>query len=172
MKPRLFVPPRTAAQQRRLQKGLRSPYACTVRRCQILRASAQGLPASAIARQLGCTLPTVRNAIPAFAREGLDCLHEKSRRPHSARSFGDQTPGEAIQDLWHHSPRRFGKPTSLWTLDRVAEVCHQNGWTPRLLTGETIRVALKRRGIRGQRAKHWITRADPASAREKKLGIA
>jgi hypothetical protein len=75
---------------------------------------------------------------------------------------------EALKDLLHHSPRLFGKPTSLWTLDLVAECCHTKGWTPRLLTGEAIRVALKRLGIRWRRAKHWITSPDPAYARKKK----
>src|SRR5262245_64773081 len=70
MQPTLFVPPLTGAQSRRLRQGLRAPDAFTVRRCQILLASAGGTPPSAIARQLGCTAPTVRNAIHAFAREG------------------------------------------------------------------------------------------------------
>src|SRR5262249_39331454 len=70
-------------------------------------------------------------------------------------------------DLLHHSPRLLGKPTSLWTLDLVAEVCCAKGWTPRQLTGEAIRVALKRLGIRWRRAKHWITSPDPAYARKK-----
>jgi transposase len=167
MKPRVFVPSLTTAQRQRLQQGLRSSDAFIVRRCQILLASAQGLPPSAIAGQLGCTMPTVRNAIHAFAREGLDCLHEKSHRPHSARPSLDPTHAAALRHVLHQSPRRFGKPTSLWTLDQIAEVCHQNGWTPRQLTGEAIRLALKRLGIRWRRAKHWITSPDPAYARKK-----
>src|SRR5436190_17560975 len=105
MKPRLFVPPLTAAQQQRLQHGLRSADAFTVRRCQILLASARGEPPSRIARHLGCTAPTVRNALHAFAREGLDCLTEKSTRPHSARPFLDASFTEPLKDLLHHSPR-------------------------------------------------------------------
>lgn len=170
MKPRLFVPPLDAAQQQRLRQGLRSAAAFTSRRCQILLASACGESPSRIARQLGCTPATVRNALHAFAREGLDCLQEKSSRPHSARPFLDDRHIEALKDLLHHSPRLFGKPTSLWTLDLVAEVCHGRDWTPRQLTGEAIRVALKRLGIRWRRAKHWITSPDPAYARKKKRG--
>ncbi|HKB40087.1 MAG TPA: helix-turn-helix domain-containing protein, partial [Gemmataceae bacterium] len=141
--------------------------AFTARRCQILLASASGTPPAAIARALGCTTRTVRNVIHAFAREGLDCLREKSSRPHSARPFLDASHTEALKDLLHHSPRTLGKPTSLWTLNLVAEVCHQRGWTPRQLTGEAIRIALKRLGIRWRRAKHWITSPDPAYARKK-----
>jgi transposase len=172
MKPRIFVPALTDAQRQRLQQGLRSPDAFTVRRCQMLLASARGNSPSAIARQLSCTPRTVRNTIHAFQRESLDCLKVKSSRPPSARPFLDQTHTEALKDLLHHSPRTWGKPTSLWTLDLVAEVCHQRGWTPRQLTREAIRVALKRLGIRWRRAKRWITSPDPAYARKKKPATA
>ena len=94
-------------------------------------------------------------------------MHEKSSRPHSAQAFLDERFTDALKDLLHHSPRLFGKPTSLWTLDLVAEVCHGKGWTPRRLSGEAIRVALKRLGIRWRRAKHWITSPDPAYAEKK-----
>jgi transposase len=172
MKPRLFVPALTDAQRLRLRQGLRASDAFTARRCQILLASASGTPPAAIARSLGCTTRTVRNVIHAFAREGLDCLQEKSSRPHAVRPFLDAGHTDALQDLLHHSPRPLGKPTSLWTLDLVAEVCHQRGWTPRPLTGEAIRVALKRLGIRWRRAKRWITSPDPAYARKKKPATA
>jgi hypothetical protein len=52
-------------------------------------------------------------------------------------------------------------------LDLLAEVCHARGWTPRRLTAEAIRMALKRLDIRWRRAKHWITSPDPAYARKK-----
>jgi transposase len=168
MKPQIFVPALTDAQRLRLQRGLRSPDSFTVRRCQILLASDRGDAPSTIARSLGCTARTVRNTIHAFGLEGLDCLKEKSSRPHSARPFLGRTHTEALKDLLHHSPRTLGKPTSLWTLSLVAEVCHQRRWTPRQLTGEAIRVALKRLGIRWRRAKRWITSPDPAYARKKK----
>jgi transposase len=151
-----------------LQHALRSAKAFTVRRCQIVLASADRTPPSVIARRLGCTAATVRNAINAFAREGLDALKEKSSRPHSARPFLDERHGDALKELLHQSPRLFGQPTSLWTLDLVAELCQRRGWTPRTLSGEAIRVALKRLDIRWRRAKHWITSPDPASARKKK----
>ena len=167
MRPPLFVPPLTAEQQQRLRQGLRSGEAFTVRRCQALLASARGEPPSQIARHLGCTPATVRNALHAFARAGLDCLQEKSSRPHAARPFRDGRHTEALKDLLHHSPRLFGQPTSLWALDRVAAVCHGRGWRPRQLTGEALRVARKRLGIRWRRAKHWITSPDPAYARKK-----
>src|SRR6185437_14216891 len=158
MKPRIFVPVLTAAQRQQLQEGLRATEAFTVRRCQILLASADGTSPTALAYQLRCSARTVRNAVHAFAREGLACLKEKSSRP--------------LTDLLHHRPRLLGKATSLWTLELVAEVCYGKGWTPRQLSGEAIRVALKRLGIRWRRAKHWITSPDPAYARKKKPATA
>ncbi len=148
--------------------GLRSAAAFTARRSQILLASAEGKAPSAIARELRCTSPTVRNAIHAFAREGLDCLSEKSSRPHSAQPLLDGSRAEPLKEILHQRPRALGKPTSLWTLDLVAEVCHAKGWIPRVVAGETIRRALKRLGIGWRRAKRWITSPDPAYARKKK----
>jgi transposase len=171
MKPLTFVRTLTAAERQQLQAGLRSAAAFTVRRCQILLASSHGQRASTIARNLGCAVGTVHFALRAFRDEGLACLQEKSRRPHAAHPFLDECVRDALTDLLHHSPRLSGKPTSLWTLDLVAEVCHGKGWTPRQLTGEAIRLALKRLGIRWQRAKQWITSPDPAYARKKKPGI-
>jgi transposase len=167
----IFVRTLTAAERQLLQAGLRSPSAFAVRRCQILLASASGLRPSQIARNLVCGVVTVRNALHAFQREGMTCLQEKSSRPHSAHAFLDERFTDPLKDLLHRSPRLFGKSTSLWTLKLVAEVCHGNGWTPRPLSDETIRVALKRLGIRWRRAKHWITSPDPAYARKKKPAI-
>jgi transposase len=168
MKPPTFVRTLTVAEQQQLQAGLRAADAFTVRRCQVLLASAKGQRASTIARNLGCAVGTVHNALRAFARAGLACLQEQSSRPHSARAFLDARFTDPLKELLHQSPRLFGQPTSLWTLDRVAAVCHGKGWTPRQLTGEAIRVTLKRLGIRWRRAKHWITSPDPAYARKKK----
>jgi len=168
MKPPSFVRTLSAAERQQLQARLRSADAFTVRRCQILLSSAQGLRPPQIACNLACAVGTVHYALRAFAREGLACLQEKSSRPHSVHPYLDQQHTDALKDLLHHSPRLFGQPTSLWTLARLAQVCHAKGWTPRLLSGEAIRQALQRLGIRWRRAKHWISSPDPAYARKKK----
>jgi transposase len=170
MKPPSFVHTLSAAERQQLQAGLRSAEAFTARRCQILLASARGLRPPQIARNLSCAVGTVHYALRAFAREGLACLREKSSRPRSVHPYLDQQHTEALKDLLHHSPRLFGQPASLWTLGRVAQACYAKGWTPRPLTGEAIRKALKRLGIRWRRAKHWIASPDPAYARKKTPG--
>ena len=167
MKPPSFVRTLSTAERQQLRAGLRSADAFTVRRCHILLASTQGLRPPQIARNLACAVGTVHYALRAFAREGVCCLRAKSSRPRTVHPYLGRQHTDALKDLLHPSPRLLGQPTSLWTLDRVAQVCHAKGWTPRRLTGEAIRQALKRLGIRWRRAKHWITSPDPAYARKK-----
>ena len=167
MKPPLFVRPLSPEEHQALREGLRSPSAFTLRRCQIFLASAEGLKPSQIRARLGCATQTVRDAIRAFAAEGLDCLREKSHRPRSARPTLDAGAAERLRALLHRSPRDFGKPTSLWTLDLAAEVAFAEGLTPRVMSGESVRRALRRLGVGWRRAKTWITSPDPAYARKK-----
>ncbi|MGH3180841.1 MAG: hypothetical protein ACRDOE_02890, partial [Streptosporangiaceae bacterium] len=72
-----------------------------------------------------------------------------------------------LRTLVQRSPREFGHPTSLWTLDLAAEVSFAQGLTDRLVTGEAIRKTLLRLGLQWKRAKHWITSPDPEYARKK-----
>ncbi len=163
----LFVRPLTDRERATVTAGLRSPAAFTLRRCQILLASARQEHVPAIARALGCNTQTVRNAIHAFNRSGLDALSEGSSRPQRIAAAFDATAAERLRALLHQSPRAFGKPTSLWTLDLAAEMCFTEGIIGERVTGETIRVTLNRLGVRWQRAKGWITSPDPGYARKK-----
>lgn len=167
MHPPLFVRTLSDDERAALRAGLRADDAFTVRRCQILLHSDQGLTAERIAANLGCSKGTARNAVRAFHAEGLACLKEKSTRPHSARPALTAEHAPALQELLHKSPRLYGHATSLWTLDLVAGICHDLGWTPRRLTGEAIRLALWRLGISWKRARRWLTSPDPAYARKK-----
>src|SRR5437588_1914001 len=148
----IFVRTLTAVERQQLQAGLRSADAFTLRRCQILLASASGQSPPLIARHLGCTSPSVRNAIHAFQAEGLTCLQAKSSRPKSARPLLDALYDDSLRDLLHRSPRTFCKRRSTWTLALVAQVCYERGWTPRLLSIETIRLAIQRLGVSWRRA--------------------
>ena len=168
MKLPLFIRPLTEAERAALRRGLRSSDAFTLRRCQILLASDQGQRPSRIAATLGCGVQTVRDALHAFAAEGLDCLHQKPKTPKTVHIAWPRDRDHDLRALLHQSPRTLGKPTSLWTLPLAAQVCFEKGWTPRLVSGETIRLALKRQGIGWKRAKHWLVSPDPAYARKKK----
>jgi transposase len=168
MKPPLFVRPLTDPERAALRAGLRSPDSFTLRRCQLLLASADGLRPAQVAERFGCATQTVRNAIRAFHAAGVDCLREGSRRPKSIRPELDDAAGQRLRALLHRRPRDFGKPTSLWTLALAAEVAFAEGLTARPVSDETIRQALKRLGVGWKRAKTWITSPDPAYLRKKR----
>lgn len=168
MKPPLFVRALSESERRDLQVGLRSREAFTLRRAQILLASAEGQRPSRIAAQVGCAVGTVHHALHAFAAEGIDCLTEKKRGPRDARPILDADTADPLKGLLHQSPRHFGKPRSTWALDLSADVAFERGLTPRRLSHEAIRQAVKRLGHGWKRAKTWITSPDPAYARKKK----
>jgi DNA-binding CsgD family transcriptional regulator len=127
MEPPLFVRSLTAEEGQQLCAGLQSRDAFTLRRCQILLASAQGQRPAQIAAALGCASQTVRNSLHAFEQQGPDCLARRSNRPHSAHRLLDVPRAERLRDLLHQSPRSFGHAQSHWTLPLAAEVCHQQG---------------------------------------------
>ncbi len=172
MKTPLFIRPLTENERRQVQAGLRSSDAFVLRRCQILLASERGERAGAIAKQLGCHKQTVLNVIHGFNADGLAVLAEGSSRPHRLRTTFCEEALEALQDLLHRSPRDFGKPTSLWTLKLVAQVSFEQGLTPRLVSDESVRRALKRLKTNWKRAKHWITSPDPQYLLKKTRAIA
>jgi transposase len=167
MKPPIFVRPLHDSERQAIHAGLRSPDAFTLRRAQILLASAEGRTPAQIAAGLGCATQTVRNAIRSFQAAGVACLREGSHRPVSTGTELNGVACERLRSLLHRSPRDFGKPTSLWTLDLVAQVAFTQGITSRAISGESIRQALMRMGIGWKRAKRWITSPDPAYPRKK-----
>ena len=167
MRTPIFVRPLADTERDALLAHLHSPDAFTLRRCQILLASARGERAPQIAQALGCDDQTVRNAIHAFNQSGLDALTEGSSRPHRIAVAFDAAAAERLRALLHLSPRQFDQPTSIWTLDLAAEICFTEGIIGERVTGETIRVTLRRLGVRWQRAKQWITSSDPAYRRKK-----
>jgi transposase len=172
MKPPLFVRELSDAERRALHAGLRSREAFTLRRAQILLASADGLRPTAIAARVGCAVGTVHNTLHAFGKEGTGCLSEKKRGPKDARPILDEAKADPLKGLLHQSPRRFGKPRSTWTLDLLADVAFEQELTPRRLSHEAVRQAVKRLGSGWKRAKQWITSPDPAYARKKKPATA
>ena len=167
MRPPIFVRPLTNAEHHTLERGLRSSDAFVLRRCQILLASARGERAPQIAAHLGCDDQTVLDALHAFNAHGLDALQKGSSRPHRTRLAFAPEQAERLRALLHRSPRAFGHPTSVWTLELAAEVSCAEGLSPRRVSGETIRQTLARLGVRWQRAKHWITSPDPEYTRKK-----
>jgi transposase len=172
MRPPIYVRDLGAFERERVEAALRTNEAFTLRRAQIVLASARGEWVPAIAEHLGCGEQTVRNAIHAFNARGLAALSPESSRPHTVHPAFDEAGVERLRALLHQSPRTFGKPTSLWTLDLAAQVSFEQGLTPERVSDETIRQAIRRLGIGWKRAKRWITSPDPAYARKKGRAIA
>jgi transposase len=170
MKPPLFVRELSDAERRALHAGLRSREAFTLRRAQILLASAEGQRPSTIAARVGCAVGTVHNTLRAFEKEGAGCLTEKKRGPKDAQPVLDEAKADPLKGVLHQSPRHFGKARSTWTLDLLADVAFEQELTPRRLSHEAVRQAVKRLGHGWKRAKQWITSPDPAYARKKKRG--
>jgi transposase len=142
-----------------------------LRRSQILLASSRGESSPTIARNLGCGSQTARNAIRAFNERGLGALKPGSSCPKRTRAAFDEKSAQALREMLHHSPRKFGRNTSLWTLEMAAEVSFEEGLVKRRVCGETIRATLARLlGVKWQRAKRWITSPDPLY--ERKKGVA
>src|SRR5215207_9275595 len=114
----IYVCPLTHVERETLKAGLRSPDAFTLRRCQILLASARGEVAYQIARGLGYNPQTARNAIHEFNEKGLrEALRQGLRRPHTIDRAFDPEEADALRGILMQHPRGFGKDTSLWTLD-------------------------------------------------------
>jgi len=160
------VRPLTADERVLLEAGLRSSEAFTVRRSQMLLASAEGQHTTAIASTRRCHDQTVRNAIHAFHHRGVTALQPRSSRPHTPRAIFDPQGRERLQTLLPQRPRPWGQPTRGWTLALAAEVSFAHGMTSRQVSGEAIRLALKPLGGRWKRATHWITSSDPAYIRK------
>jgi transposase len=168
MRPPIIVRALTDEERERLRDGLSGSDLYEVRRCQILLASDRGEWAPRIAEMLGCTDQTVRNVVREFEQAGLAaCLTRGSSRPQTIHRKVDGVADEQLRALLHQSPRTFGKPTSVWTLDLAAEVSCAEGITTERVRGETIRQAILRLGVRWKRAKEWITSPDPEYTRKK-----
>jgi transposase len=166
----MFVRALTADERQALNRGLKSPDAFTLRRAQILLASADGKGPSEIGRVIGITAQAVRDTIRAFHAQGTGALVKKSNAPRRPRAAWDRKRDDELKELLHRQPRALGKPTSLWTLALVAAVCHEKGWTDRTLSAEAIRLILRRLGVGWKRAKQWIASPDPEYAKKKRCG--
>ena len=168
MRPPIFVRALVESERERLEAGLHSKDVYVLRRGQILLASARGEWVPRIAEMVGCNDQTVRNVLREFERDGLDvCLTRGSGRPHTIHAKVDEVGREQIRALLPQSPRTFGKPTGVRTMESAAEVSVAEGIAADLVSGETIRQAILHLGVRWKRAKQWITSPDPEYARKK-----
>jgi hypothetical protein len=172
MKPPLYIRHVTDEERATLEAGLRSHEAFTVRRCQILLTSAARQKPSSIAKTWRCAPQTVRNVLHAFDAHGLACVQHWSNVPIRVEPVLNAAKREQLRAILHQSPRTFGQPASVWTLKRLAEVCHEQGLSDTTLACPTMLDAIIRLGVSWQCAKHGIVSPDPAYEREKNAGTA
>ena len=172
MKPPLSIRPFTDEERAALEAGLRSHEAFTVRRCQILLASAEARKPAVIAKTLPYAPQRVWNVIHAFDARGLTCVPRGSNVPVSVEPVLNAEKREQVRAILPQSPRTFGQPTRVWTRTRLANVCHEQGLSEPPLSAPTMLDAIVRLGGSWKRAKHWIVRPDPAYERKKTTGPA
>lgn len=153
-----------------LESGGRALEALTVRRCQILLASAEGLAPSPIASPQRCARQTGHKVLEAFAERGLDCLRPGSHLPRRVAPVLTAETREQLQAILPQRPRNFGQAQSHWTWKLGAAVCHEQGLSDRQLSPPTLLDAVVRLGASWKRAKPWMVSPDPADAR-KKTGV-
>lgn len=136
-----------------MNKDCARAYAFTLRRCQILLASAKGTKPREIAAYVGCSVQSVRNTIRAFEQRGLECLKAECSRPKTVKPIFDEDKCSRLRSLLHANPRTFGKTRSTWTLDLLAEVCWQQAITEHQVSRTTIEEVLKASNIQWSRAR-------------------
>lgn len=170
MRKPLYIRALTEEERQAIEAGLRASDAFTLRRCQVLLASAAGKKARQIGEELHVDTDTALNAIRAFNERGLASLQRGSSRPKRPRIVLPTERRDAMKALLHQSPRAFDREHSRWTLDLLSEVAFEQGVASRELTRSGMLRTLRRLGIAWQRAKQWLESPDPEYARKKADG--
>src|SRR5215208_2725989 len=98
MKPTMFVRALTADEREALDRGLKSSDAFTLRRAQILLASADGKGPSEIGRVIGVTAQAVRDTIRAFHDHGTGALVKGSNAPKVPRAVWDRKRDDELKE--------------------------------------------------------------------------
>ena len=148
-------------ERQELENGLKSPVGATVRRSQLILMSAdERKKAREISERIGVSDQQIRKVLHAFNETGIGCLKLKSRaRQDDQRAYDDEAR-EQLRELIRQSPRKHDYKSSLWTLEMLAEVSHQKGWTSYQVHPDTVGQTLLKMGVSWRRAKHWISSPD------------
>lgn len=136
MKP-IFVRRLSTEERTTLETSLHESNQCTTRRCQILLASVERQTPTQIAPVLRCSTQTVRNTICAFEQDGMASLPPGSSVPLTVEPVLNAEKRDRLRAILHKTPRNFGKPSSLWTLKRLAQVCHEQRLSETQLSAPT-----------------------------------
>lgn len=118
-----------------------------------------------IADALEVCVNTVKNVRRWYTERGLKAA--LARKPQARPSRLPRLDGRRLQELAHQSPRIFGKKTSTWTLQLLADTCSEIGIVDGKVSTATVWQTLKRLGVKWRRAELWMTSPDPHYAEKK-----
>jgi transposase len=118
-----------------------------------------------IAEALEVSVATVERVRRRFTERGLKS--SLARKPQARPSRARKLDGARVQELAHQSPRNFGKKTSTWTLQLLADTCSELGIADGKVCDETVRRTLQRLGVKWRKAELWMTSPDPHYAEKK-----
>jgi hypothetical protein len=77
-----------------------------------------------------------------------------------------------VRATWPQSPWTVGQPSRMWTLNRLATVCDEQGVSEPPLACPTMVDAIVRLEVSWPRANYWSVSPDPAYERKKTVGTA
>jgi predicted ArsR family transcriptional regulator len=149
----IYVRKLTDEEKKKLKTATKSREAMKAKRSIVLLKSNEGKGAIEIGKELNYTGEGVRNIIKAFNERGLESLERQSNRPKSAHPEIDKEKSARLLRLLQSSPTNYGHEHQKWTLDLLATVAYEKGVTERVLSRETIRLTIKRLGLRWQQIK-------------------
>jgi transposase len=144
--------------------GARAAPAREVERAQIVRLSAAGRSAPAIARELGRSEATVRLWIRRFNALGMDGLRDRARagRP---RTYAAEQVGRVVEAALS-DPDALDLPFGCWTLDRLRDYVAGTLGIP--MSRARIGEVLLREGLRWRAQESWFgQRVDPEFAQRR-----
>jgi transposase len=159
MRKPLEIPALTAPEVEALDTVYRTTRVVRLRtRAQIvLLAGEQRLTAPVIARIVRENDETVRRWLRRWVAEGIAGLQDRPMPGGSAKIT--EAYRERLLAVVRQRPRCLGQPSSLWTLQRLADYLAEV--TGLRLSDETVRVTLKAGGIVLSRPQHTVTSPDP-----------
>jgi len=159
-------------ERKELESGLKSTDGATVRRSQMILMSAdERKTAREISERIGQSDQQIRKVLHTFNEKGTSCLKLQSRARHDDQRAYNDDARERLRGLIRQSPREHGYESSLWTLEMLAEVSHQKGWTAYQVHPDTVGQTLMAMGVSWRRAKHWINSPDENYSSKKSVEI-
>src|SRR4051812_47893817 len=163
MRPKIQLRELTDPERQELEQlaGSRTAEARLVERARIVLAAAGGRRASAIARDLGLSRPTVYTRIKRFNAQGTAALPDQPRSGRPATY-----PPERVAEVLAAAltdPQALGLPFASWTLDRLRAYLDEHEKIP--IKRSRIDEILPAEGLRWRQQESWFgDRVDPAFA--------